>query len=313
MNKSKKIIITLSILTILMFISLALFADSYDSNEAIDDSEVKIAKIIKARSVVFADQNLTMPLGYIPRNKHIAIGKLIQSQSIPIHPVLVSGRMAYIKQEDILYLDGQKINDEFSMSNKEHDIDLLFEKETENLKLNNEMHFYLGRLNTGEKLTTMFERIEGIKPDWSWMFYADFIHRHSDSRLFYGASFEYQFLNLNETSFKMFIFAPIIGLNFARNDFLSFDLQYKLILTTGTDLKTKQEQYEQPSPFIYGSRFSAKLSLINIKGMRPNLELFYQMTKIQNLQSIYNNSAQSVEGANGIHGQGFAVGLSFLF
>jgi len=58
------------------------------------------ATITKEKAVIYADQELTAPIGYIRRGKKIRVGEIARSYG-KIIPVVVNGKVTYIKIQDI--------------------------------------------------------------------------------------------------------------------------------------------------------------------------------------------------------------------
>lgn len=58
------------------------------------------AIVIAEKAIVYADQQMTSPLGYIARGKKIRIGDIARNKG-QVYPTLVSGKVGYIKVSDV--------------------------------------------------------------------------------------------------------------------------------------------------------------------------------------------------------------------
>jgi len=52
------------------------------------------------KALIYADKNMTSPLGFITRGKRIRIGEIPRNRS-QVYPVVISGKIAYIRAQDI--------------------------------------------------------------------------------------------------------------------------------------------------------------------------------------------------------------------
>jgi hypothetical protein len=58
------------------------------------------AIVITERAVVYADREMTSPIGYINRGKKIVVGEVARNKA-QVYPIIVSGKLAYIRVLDI--------------------------------------------------------------------------------------------------------------------------------------------------------------------------------------------------------------------
>lgn len=58
------------------------------------------AVVLREKAIVYADQQMTSPLGYVARGKRIRVGEIPRNQG-QVYPTLISGKIAYIKVTDV--------------------------------------------------------------------------------------------------------------------------------------------------------------------------------------------------------------------
>ncbi|WP_034728425.1 hypothetical protein [Bacteriovorax sp. BSW11_IV] len=118
----------------------------------------RVATVTTSKAVVFADKELTSPLGYI------RFGKKVRVSDNPIgvkdiYAVIVSGRVAYIQTKDLSLSD--EVVSEVSGHQKinEHNVDELFKDDIDKLSENNFLTLTYGQMALGpqwEELTTAY-------------------------------------------------------------------------------------------------------------------------------------------------------------
>ena len=92
------------ILLILLFLPSLVFA-------------YQIAYVNKSRALIYADEELKIPVGYLSKGKKIKVGDIKRNKGTAL-PVVLSERVFYIKVEDLL-LKSEK-SDEFGPTEKAH-------------------------------------------------------------------------------------------------------------------------------------------------------------------------------------------------
>jgi len=70
------------------------------------------AFVIVERAVIFSDEGMTSPVGFVPRGKKVRIGDLLRSKA-QVYPIVVSGKIAFIRAQD-LNLQTEEMNRNFS-------------------------------------------------------------------------------------------------------------------------------------------------------------------------------------------------------
>ncbi len=109
----------------------------------------QIAVISVSKAVIFSDQKLTAPIGYISYGKKIKVGE-VEKQDGTILPVIVSGRVAYIQIKDIALLNDLNQGGINTPKITEHDVELTFQTDQDKLSENNYFTVSLGQAAAGE-------------------------------------------------------------------------------------------------------------------------------------------------------------------
>ena len=110
--------IELILITLFIFVTNSIWAQS-------NITEPRVAKIIVPRAIVYADETLQTPLGYIANGKLIAVGNP-RKVNKEIVPTIVSGRLAYVEVSDLEYQE-ERIEEKNAKIGalKEHNVDIV--------------------------------------------------------------------------------------------------------------------------------------------------------------------------------------------
>jgi len=70
------------------------------------------AIVVSPKAVIYADQQMSAPVGYVSRGKKIRVGNIPRNKA-QVYPVIVAGKVAYIRVSDVstemISLDSQKL------------------------------------------------------------------------------------------------------------------------------------------------------------------------------------------------------------
>ncbi|EQC46345.1 hypothetical protein [Bacteriovorax sp. Seq25_V] len=176
----------------------------------------RMAYTTNIKTIVYADENLDIPIGYIRAGRKITVGDN-NLKTNTITPILVAGRIAYVQIKDITFeSNGSEIS--AAPEIKDHDVDMLFLTDEDKLKENNFLTLSLGVSGTGtqwEEFNSSLES-ESEKKNLS-TFRLSLEHRTSLKS--YGFSIWLGYMNTSTDIAKFE--APLIG----------GEYQYRLIQT----------------------------------------------------------------------------------
>lgn len=305
----------------LYFLTILLFLTSFVTPELRAESNLnytgpQVAKVIVARAVIYADDILTIPLGYVPSGKYITVGTIRKTHNECV-PLVVNGRLGFISTHDIQF-EEEKIEEKNNKIGtlKEHDVDIVLIKPEEKLNLNNSILLHFGQFNAGTLFGDMVYNLEGDPRSWLTDLGMMFLHRQSNSKFFWGAGFEYAWLNVNQLYVKLFMVNPEFGFTLLKNPVFSLDLFGNLDFTSGTDFKINNSPYLGPTPFIYGPKFGARLMTIPTTKYRFYGEMSYRFYNVIGLNNIprYGDTSLyplvNVDGINRMRGIEYTLGVS---
>lgn len=305
----KKIILALSFLIV---INQLTFAQVYEENFEIKALETgpKLARISVPRAIVYSDEEMNSPLGYISNGKLIYVGNP-RKKNPELLSLLLNGQIAFIQSKDLHFED--EIIQQTLRSNapKEHNIDLILKKPEEKLTENNSILFSLGQFGMGNQYQTMLENINEEKASTTTYFNINLLHRKEHSRLIWGIGWEGHFINTTNTSFSFFLLNPTMGWSFIKNSMLILDVLGSFDFLVGSEFDIKKNFDKDPSPFIYGPQVGAralffpdlKYQLFGGLGLRH-----YYVTQ---MKTVFNENSQYVTGFNQMTGLHISFGISF--
>ncbi|PIK15888.1 hypothetical protein [Halobacteriovorax sp. JY17] len=129
-----------------MKIKLTLLALLYFLSSQILAAQIAIVSVPKA--VIFSDQTLSTPIGYVSYGKKIKVGE-VEKKDGTILPVIVAGRVAYVQIKDLALQNGP---DQLGISTPkitEHDVELTFQTDQDKLSENNFFSASIGQAGAG--------------------------------------------------------------------------------------------------------------------------------------------------------------------
>ena len=118
------------------------------------------ARISGPKAVVYSDENMLSPLGYIGNGKAITVGTP-RRMNRDLVPLIINGKLAYIEIKNIRYEDTR---DQEYMARRgpprEHNFDLILPKPSERLSDNNSLFFNLHTFSAGQQVKDAFVNLE---------------------------------------------------------------------------------------------------------------------------------------------------------
>jgi hypothetical protein len=297
-------------MTISLFVTSVSYAD--DSNNS-----VKIAKVIVPRAVVYADENLLSPLGYIGNGKLIPVGNP-RKVNKDIVPIVISGRLAYLEQTDIEYVE-ERIETKSEKygkileNNKEHNIDIILMKPEEKLNENNSILLQFGGFQGGLEIKNTMYNLENSESSWINSINATFLHRKPYSKYFYGVGFEYDYINAGSTSLKFFFMQPQIGYTLTKNPIFSLDLFGGVDFTTGTNTAVDANHADDPTGFIWGPNLGVRIIAAPTFKYQIFGALNYRKLKAYGFEKFTRGDVNNPWGDSEVTGFSGMTGIGFLF
>ena len=145
---------------------------------------------------------------------------------------------------------------------KEHDIDIILAKPNEKLNENNSLLIQLSRFSGGSQFNQTISTAEGVSATWINSLNFSFIHHMTLSSFFWGAGFEYDFLNITNFHFQGFVITPSIGYVLIKNPVFSLETFLDIDLSTGAYVTVSNSHVTNEPGFIFGPLFGLRLIVV---------------------------------------------------
>jgi hypothetical protein len=275
-----------------------------------ETSKIRTALVNVIEAIVYSDPSLKNPIGIVPRGTYISIGgKLIKSPSVV--PVVVDGRVGYIKLSD-LYLDedqqfiinGRKVKSIY------HDPNYLDPRHDENLFLNNTVNVSLHKLFTGQEVKSLFQNIDGTDQSTMTVFGADYIHRHSQSRLIWGIGMEYLWATSENVKYSFLVLKPIIGHTIIKNPLLFLDLFATFTFSIDSTLIIKSNAKDNAAGFLFGTDLGARAVFFPEGKYHPTASIAFSSYKVRDVPNYSDSQDNTYPAVESIKGINLAIGIS---
>ena len=181
------------------------------------------AMVIADRAVIYADEQMSAPLGFIRKGKKIKVGEVARNRA-QVYPIIVSGKMAYVRVIDL------STETESVESGK-----LVAERFQKNTEAEHKTNYTLNFFNFSSQVTLDKENADlknkaalnwfgvGIRggaqvsPSWDFDLMANFLNGKADKEVFrvveFGVGGSARLYEQNR--FKLRYFAQLIAVPFA--------------------------------------------------------------------------------------------------
>ncbi|WP_127717641.1 hypothetical protein [Halobacteriovorax sp. HLS] len=272
-------------------------------------SAARVATITSPKAVVFSDQNLSTPIGYISYGKKVKVGD-VEKKDGTILPVIISGRVAYIQTKDILI---KRTADDPGITTPkitEHDVEMTFKTDQDKLSENNFVSIGAGALNGGA----------------GWQDYSESFNDQSSSLLNVSIHMEHR-APQNRLSWGFGISYYTVTQEFLALKTLTLDasLYYALVhfryitiegfggLNFSGDIKISQGQGEQISKgVLYGYNFGALARIMPYSKIGFYAGASIKSLYINDMEPLLNDANQEVN-ISSLSGMNLFAGLSYKF
>ncbi len=250
---------------VILGLLLSFVTKAADNSITNDDGKVNLtgnshtARVISPKAIVYADENMLSPLGYIANGKAIIVGnpRRINPNLVPL---VVYGRLAFIETKDIRFED--TADEEYNAKRgapREHDVDITIQKPEERLSVNNSFYFSLHRYDAGNDVKNLFLAIDNADKSVFTGFNAQFIHRQSTSRFFWGAALDYSSISTPNMKFGYWMLSPTFGYTFMKNPVFLLEAYASLDLAINTELSIELNYEDEPSGYVWGGQANARI------------------------------------------------------
>lgn len=319
MPSLKKILLILGLLTLFVTINEgSVYAQEDKSIKTSTENSFKNgatypARIMAPKAIVYADENMNSPLGFISNGKLITVGNP-RKLNRDLVPLIVHGRMAFIQIKDIRYEDEKnELLTSKTGAPREHDIDVILQRPEEKLAENNSGYFTFGQHFVAGELNELSKTVGAEEKNTMSTFGAQFIHRQEVSRYFWGAAFEYSFASTEVLDFGFFTINPTVGYTFLKNSIFMVETygSFDFSITTVMDIKNNFEN--ESGGFVYGPQINARIVLFPEKKYHLTGGIGYKYYDVVELDTLTDANGNEIKGIDSISGMQLFMGFGIKF
>ncbi|MDO9183535.1 MAG: hypothetical protein Q7U04_14060 [Bacteriovorax sp.] len=281
-----------------------------DSNGSEQQSGTHIARVIVSKAIVYSDENLNSPLGYISNDKLISVGNP-RKKNPDIVPLIVYGRLAFIESKNIHFeQNSMEVNNSKRGAPREHNIDLILAKPEEKLAENNSAFFFLHTFSSGSEVQNLVQSVDGVTDNSFTGFGMSLIHRQSATHYFWGIGLEYDKLSTSNLDFSLFILNPTFGYNIFKSSLFLVDLTFSLDAALSASLTIKNNPVNEPQAFLWGPQLGARVLLFPYLKYHLTGSLGYRQYNVLKLESLQDINGASIDGITTINGFNLSIGFA---
>ncbi len=270
-----------------------------------------LARVIIPRAVVYSDENMNSPLGYISNDRLITVGNP-RKKNPDLVPLIVYGRLAFIEAKSI-HFENESIETLNAKRGapREHNIDIILIKPEEKLSENNSAYFAIHEYGAGNDTKNLYSAIEGNEKSSIVGYDISLIHRQVNGKMFWGGAFEYNTITSSNIDLSFYVLKPILGYTLMRTSLFLLDLNLSFDFTVGAQLKIKSNLDTEPNAFIYGPTFGGKIVFFPNNKYHLFGVMAYRNYKVLQIENVYDSNEKLINGIGSINGLEIGVGLAF--
>ena len=270
------------------------------------------ARIIGQKAVVYSDENMLSPLGYIGNGKAIVVGNP-RRMNRDLVPLIIKGRLAFIEIKDIRYEDTR--DDEHNARRGppiEHDFDVIIAKPEYQFSNNNSLFFNLHTYSAGQQVKDIIFSIGEEEKSSLNGFQLQFVHRQNNLKYFWGAGIDYSAISSSNIYFSYLMISPTVGFVAYRNSNYYIDVYASLDLSINTQLKITNSM-EEPTGFVFGPQFNARAVFFPKSKYHLLAGVGFRKYSVQNLSLLYDLDDNKIDGISSIAGPSLFIGFAMEF
>ncbi len=268
------------------------------------------ARIIVPKAIVFSDENMNNPIGYLVNDKLITLGNP-RKKNPNLVPLMVNGKIAFIELNNIRY-ESESL-EQLNLKRgapKEHNVDLILNAPEERLSENNSVYFTFQQFSGGAETKKLFKTLDGETKDSYTGATLSFLHRKEASKFFWGAGYEYNYIGGNNVNFKLYMIDLIAGYTIIKNPLFLFDLALSLDFSLAAQLQILNSSTSKTPGFFYGEKLNSRILFFPNLKYHPFGEFGLRQYKVKNLETVIDNNMNPIEGISHISGINLGIGIS---
>ena len=271
------------------------------------------ARIIAAKAVVYADENMLSPLGYIANGKAVVVGNP-RRMNRDLVPIVIYGRLAFIEVKDIRYENSA--DEEYSVKRgapREHDVDVTIQKPEEALSENNSAYLNFHTYASNDSIKNAFMTLEEETNSPFTGFQLQLIHRKELSRIFWGAAIDYSSISTSNMVFGYWILSPTFGYTPMRNKLFLIDAYGSFDIAINTEYNHSANGVKEPTGFIYGLQGNARMVFFPDAKYHIHGGVGFRKYKVAGLETLKDLNGKPFEGISEITALQIFAGVSMEF
>jgi hypothetical protein len=271
------------------------------------------ARITAPKAIVYADEILSTPMGYIAIDKVIFVGNP-RKQNPDLFPTLIYGRVAYIEGKNFKFEDENvdSYNAKKGIS-REHNVDIMIAKTDEKLSENNSAYLSIQSFSAGSEFSRFALDVSGTGEDNFVGYSASLLHRQSDGRMIWGLNYEYTGISAGNIDLNFFLLGPAVGLTPFKSNYLFIDLILSVDFSLGANFNITDNYQNEDPPFIWGPQLTSRFVFFPTKKYHPALGLSYRTLNVSNLDKVITKNDQLIPGISSMSGLSITLGLGIEF
>ena len=216
---------------------------------------VESAVISTDKAIIYADDDLATPIGFLRRGKNIIVGSNPLKRGV-IYTVILPGRIAYVQAKDLRIEKGS----DGSKKVTEHNVEILEKPAEEIFSLNNHLTPMITTMNMGSQWDELSTNIQDSEGTSSSMNYWRLLFEHRDQRFALNWTMGLDFMGKELPHFK-FTAAGLEGnvnYSFIRTSIISTDVFFGVLgfplVKTVDELAIDQEHIGKMWGYQYGAQ-----------------------------------------------------------
>lgn len=182
----------------------------------------EIAYVVSEKAVIYSDMELTIPIGYARRGKKIKVGEVARKHGTVL-PTVVSGRIAYVKRDDIQLAEELANDGGTYVTPKVTDHEVFFEEQRfeDDFSENNHLILMTASMGTG----TEWKELAGSNASTTLSTVGIGIEHRPELRNYsWAVGLNYLSSELEQYLFKSIFIEGRFQYSLMRTDWLSLDL-----------------------------------------------------------------------------------------
>ena len=290
-----------------------------DNSVVNDDNSLELtgnsrtAVVIAPKAIVYSDENMLTPLGYIANGKTILVGNP-RRLNRNLVPIVVYGRLAFLEVKDIRYEN--KSDEEYNAKRgapREHDFDVTIVKTDERLSENNSAYFSLHQYDAGADVKETFSIVDNVDKSRFTGFALQLIHRQFNSRVFWGAGVDYSLIKTLNMKFEYLLLSPTIGYTILSNPLFSLETYASLDMAINVHYVVDTNSDEEPNGYLWGFQGNARLVFLPTAKYQPFAGVGYRKYTVSDLSPLPDNNGSQFDGIRNITSINLLIGIGIKF